>query len=187
MSDVITFNTEEQSKPIAQPKPQTFSLRYGGPVEQTPEFDFGINGKYANAFASTLVETCKAHNGLSLSGPQCGYPHRVFVMGVDDEYVAFFNPKIATVSETTIKLPENSLTVPFLELKLKRPISVEVEYQDFNGEKHQSFIGGLSARIVQQQVNNLDGIAFYTLAKPLALEMAIKRQRKTLKRCGLKM
>ena len=185
MSDVITFNTEEIAKPIAQPKPQTFSLRYGGPVEQTPEFDFGMNGKYANEFASTLVETCKAHNGLSLSGPQCGFPHRVFVMGVDDEYVAFFNPKIVSISKTHIKLPENSLTVPFLELKIKRPLSVELEYQDFNGEKHHKFFGGLSARIAQQQVDNLDGIAFYTLAKPLALEMAIKKQRKIMKSCGI--
>ena len=185
MSDVITFNTDELAKPIAQPKPQTFSLRYGCTFEQTPEFDFGLNGKYANEFASTLVETCKAHNGLSLSGPQCGFPHRVFVMGVDDEYVAFFNPKIVSISATTIKLPENSLTVPFLELKIKRPISIEVEYQDFNGEKHNKFFGGLSARIVQQQVNNLDGIAFYTLAKPLALEMAVKKQRNTITRCGI--
>ena len=187
MSDVITINTEELSKPVEQQKTHTFRLAYGCNFEKSSEFDFEKYGKEANAFTSTLVETCKEHNGLSLCANQCGYPHRVFVMGVDDEYVAFFNPKIVTVSETTIKLPENSLTVPFLELKLKRPISVEVEYQDFNGEKHQSFFGGLSARIVQQQVDNLNGIPFYTRAKPLALEMAVKKQRKVMKRCGIKL
>ena len=187
MSDVITFNTEELAKPISTKTPDVFELIYG-PLNTTPlnDFNFELFGTDANRFASTLTDTCKKHNGLGLSANQCGFSHRVFVMGSGDEYVAFFNPRIVTVSETTIKLAENTLTIPFLELKLKRPISIEVEYQDFKGILHQQFFGGLSARIFQQQLDNLNGVMFINHAKPLSLERAIKKQKKMLKRCGMR-
>jgi len=189
MSDTFTIDTEEQSKPTATPyRPDVFSLQYG-PLPSSgvlPDFDFDKFGDQANSFASTLVETCKKNNGLSLSANQCGFTHRVFVMGADDEYVAFFNPKIVSMSEDTIKLTENSLTIPLIELKLTRPVSIDVEYQDFHGETHVRGFGGLSSRLFQQQVDNLNGIMFIEHAKPLALQMAKKRQNKLFKRMGVK-
>ena len=188
MSEVIKFDTEELAKPAPTQKPKKFNLVYTHIRDIVlPDFDFEKYGKEANEFASVLVETCKENGGLSLSANQCGFPHRVFVMGAGDEYVAFFNPKIISESDSTIKMAENSLTVPFLELKLTRPKTVEVEYQDFNGELHKQIYGGISARLIQQQLDNLDGIPFYSKAKPLALEYAIKKQRKTLKKYGMKM
>ena len=193
MNDTITIDTEEHTKPTATPyKPEVFDIVYDSisalnNLQMIPDFDFENPTIDANAFASKLVETCKAHNGIGLSANQCGFLYRVFVMGSGDEYVAFFNPKIISVSEEMVRMSENSLSTPFLELKLNRHWRIDVEYNDFAGKLHQQTFNGLSARIFQHQLDNLNKVMFYSYAKPLALEMALKKQRKIFKKLGLKL
>ena len=193
MNDTITIDTEEHTKPTATPyKPEVFDIVYDAisvlnNLQIIPDFDFENSPVDANEFASKLVETCKLHQGVGLSANQCGFLHRVFVMGSGDEYVAFFNPKILKWSEDTSRMSENSLSTPFLELKLNRPSQIDVEYQDFLGELHHQTFNGLSARIFQHQLDNLNKVMFYSYAKPLALEMALKKQRKMFKKLGLKL
>ena len=85
MSEVITFNTEEAAKVTATPvEVKTFKLvSEDDPIlrEVLPEFDFANPSINPNEFASTLVETCKKHDGYGLSANQCGFKHRVFVVG----------------------------------------------------------------------------------------------------------
>ena len=139
MNDTFTIDTEEQTKPTATPyKPEVFDIVYDSistlnNLQIIPDFDFGNPPVDANEFASKLVETCKLHNGVGLAANQCGFLHRVFVMGSGDEYVAFFNPKIISVSEEMVRMSENSLSTPFLELKLNRHWRIDVEYNDFAG------------------------------------------------------
>ena len=97
--DVISFNTEQQAKQpsIKKVEPKVFSLvPETDPIlkQVLPEFDFNNPPVNPMEFASSLVETCKLHKGIGLAANQCGFKHRVFVMGAGDEYVAFFNPKI---------------------------------------------------------------------------------------------
>jgi peptide deformylase len=193
MNDTFTIDTEEQTKPTATPyKPEVFDIVYDSistlnNLQVIPDFDFENPPVDANAFASKLVETCKLHRGVGLSANQCGFLYRVFVMGAGEEYVAFFNPKILKWSEDTSRMSENSLSTPFLELKLNRPSQIDVEYKDFLGEVHKQTFNGLSARIFQHQLDNLNKVMFYSYAKPLALEMALKKQRKMFKKLGLKL
>ena len=94
MSDeIIRFNTEDAAKmqPVKPIIAKTFSLvKETDPIlkEEIPEFDFNNLTINPNEFASTLVETCKLHKGYGLSANQCGFRHRVFVMGHGEEYVA---------------------------------------------------------------------------------------------------
>jgi peptide deformylase len=91
------------------------------------------------ALATVLVETCKLHKGYGLSANQCGLRHRVFVMGPNEEYVAFFNPKIiSTLGET--HMIEGCLSFPLLGLRITRRQEIEVEYQDYNGVIQESKI-----------------------------------------------
>ena len=100
MSDMITFDTEASVadvKKMTATKVKTFALvPENDPIlkEVLPEFDFTNPPVNANEFASTLVDTCKELDGYGLSANQCGFRHRVFVVGAGDDYVAFFNPKI---------------------------------------------------------------------------------------------
>jgi peptide deformylase len=143
-----------------------------------PKFDFDNPPVNPNKFASSLVESCKRHNGLGLSANQCGYEHRVFVMGSGEQYVAFFNPEITWVSEETTKMEEGCLSFLDLFLNVERPNSIKVKYQDYTGEVKESTFTGLTARCFQHELDHMNGIVYTHHAKPLALQMAMKKRTK---------
>jgi hypothetical protein len=112
INDVMRIDTDSWKKdlPILQRETiEIFNLVPETHValrSKLPDFDFSNPPVDANKFASSLVETCKKHGGIGLSANQCGYNHRVFVMGTGDNYVAFFNPEITWSSEEKIKMEE---------------------------------------------------------------------------------
>lgn len=176
--DVIVFNTENQSLETKQLP--TFDLvPENDPIlrEVMPEFDFQNSGVDANAFASTMVETCKKHNGFGLSANQCGYRYRMFVMGAGDNFVAHFNPKLIKTYDET-HMVEGCLSFPMLALRITRPAAVDVEYQDFNGEKRTAHYSGISARCFLHELDHMNGIVYTSRAKPMALQQGLKKRGK---------
>ena len=100
VDSVLLYDTAD--KVHEEQKIETFDLvALGHPALSTvmPEFDFANATINPVDFASSLVETCRKYRGLGLSANQCGFEHRVFVMGHDTEYVAYFNPKVVAVVE----------------------------------------------------------------------------------------
>jgi peptide deformylase len=181
--DVIRINTDDLVKPtqIEQVNIEIFPLvpEYHPALKmKLPKFDFSNPSVDPNKFASSLVETCKKHNGLGLSANQCGYEHRVFVMGSGDNYVAFFNPEITWVSEEQSKMEEGCLSFLDLFLNVERPTTIKVYYQDFNGEEKTAQFTGLTARVFQHELDHMNGVVYTHHAKPLALQMAIKKRTK---------
>ena len=191
MSDeIIRFNTEDAVKmqPVKPIIAKTFSLvDEKDPIlkEIIPEFDFENPIINPNEFASTLVETCKLHKGYGLSANQCGFKHRVFVMGSGEEYVAFFNPKIIT-AKGEVHMAEGCLSFPFLGLHITRPSEIDVEYQDFNGEKRTATFVGISARCFLHELDHMNGILYTERVKPLALQSGMKKRNKIMKLLKIK-
>jgi len=187
MVDLFTYSTEEavkQTAPTAtKQEPKVFDLVDENAKilrQKTLEFDFQNPPVNANEFASTLVETCKKNKGLGLSANQCGFPYRVFVMGANDDYVAFFNPKVIS-SEGECHMIEGCLSFPLLGLRITRPQEIVVEYQDFVGEKHTTRLNGISARCFLHELDHMDGIVYTDRAKPLALKSGQEKRQKTIR------
>lgn len=185
MSDTIVFNTEAavQNQPIMR-QVNTFPLvpeNHPALYEVLPEFDFSNPPVNPAEFASTLVETCKVNKGIGLSANQCGFKHRVFVMGAGDEYVAFFNPKVISLSDDMKLMDEGCLSYPLLTLRISRPSEVFVEYQDFNGEIRNTKLTGISARCFLHELDHMNGLVYTNRVKPLAFQMAMKKRDKLFK------
>ena len=149
--------------------------------KQLPEFNFVKPPVDPDEFASTLVETCKKNKGLGLSANQCGFEHRVFVMGSGEDYIACFNPKIISTKEEA-HMPEGCLSFPLLELRITRPKTIEVEYQDWTGKVHNTTFDGLTSRIFQHELDHLNGIVYTDRVKPLALKSGMKKVEKTYRK-----
>lgn len=174
--DIILYNTEDKVKPEI-PTFELVDASHALMHEALPEFDFKNPPVDPNAFASSLVETCKKFNGLGLSANQCGFEYRVFVIGSGDNYIACFNPKLIS-TEGESHLPEGCLSFPLLELKITRPAVVEVEYQDIAGEVHTAKFAGLTARCFLHELDHQDGIMYTSRVKPLALQFGLKKLEK---------
>ena len=185
--DIIRINTDAWQQDITKPTQieqvqiEIFPLvpeTHPALKRKLPLFDFDNPPVNPNKFASSLVETCKKHNGLGLSANQCGYEHRVFVMGSGEDYVAFFNPEITWVSEEKSKMEEGCLSFLDLFLNVERPTTIKVNYQDYTGEQKTAQFTGLTARCFQHELDHMNGIVYTHHAKPLALQMAIKKRSK---------
>ena len=185
MSELFKVDTEQSIAESLGVKHKVFSLvSEDHPVlkKVLPEFDFNNPAVDPNEFASSLVETCKLHRGIGLSANQCGFEHRVFVMGAAEEYVAFFNPKILSYSDEQIHGVEGCLSFPGMFLNLKRSKWINAQWTDENGTEYEAMMEGVPAVVFQHELDHLNGIKMTDNLKPLALKMAKEKQMKFIKK-----
>jgi len=131
-----------------------------------------------------LIESMEEHGGIGLSANQCGIMERVFVMYTDfkkREVACFFNPKITYESNEQDYMDEGCLSYPGLWLKIKRPIWIEVEYEDENGEQIKNKFKDLEARVFQHEYDHMEGTDFTKKVSRLRLDMAKKKANKKKK------
>ena len=132
-----------------------------------------------------LIETMKNFKGIGLSANQVGIMERVFVMYdnfSERSIMACFNPQIVGESKETTFEEEGCLSYPGLFVKIRRPESVRVEYEDENGTKHEQTLVGLEGRVFQHEFDHMEGSNFTKRASRVALDMAKKRRKKMIKK-----
>lgn len=181
MEELITINTAQPSAIKVVYEPYSLVAEDNEFLKKKLDpFDFSL-GLDTEEISKRLIQTAKVNRGYGLSANQCGLPYRVFVMGAEEEYFALFNPEIVSVSEETVHLEEGCLSFPFLFLSISRPKTIVVRYQNEKGEINQVKFDGISARVVQHEIDHLNGVTFDRVAKPLALKMARKSREKKIK------
>ena len=185
MSDVFKINTQEEVNGSLQPQIPLLNLvAEDHPVlrERCNEYVFRPDRlDDAQQLASSLVETCKKNQGIGLSANQCGIKLRVFVMGAGEDYVAHFNPKLIE-TEGESHMIEGCLSFPLLGLRITRPGTITVEYQDYKGVSHTAKYTGISARCFLHELDHMDGIVYTDRVKPLALKSGMDKRNKVLKK-----
>jgi peptide deformylase len=99
-------------------------------------------------------------NGIGLAANQVGLPDRLFVSNFDKPRV-FINPYILSYSAQEETLgKEGCLSFPGLTLKVWRPRYVQIKYKDINGKIHVETFADYHARVIQHEIDHLDGITF---------------------------
>lgn len=121
------------------------------------------------------------NKGVGLSANQIGLPYKVFCVsgaGPNGEIMTFFNPKIVDQSEESILLDEGCLTFPGLSLKIRRPRSVKLRFTEPNGESKMQIFTGITARIIQHEMDHMEGDTFLSKASIVQKEKAKKWMKK---------
>lgn len=144
--------------PIA---PVTIKL-YGDPVlrrksREVKEIDGDIR-KLIDSMAKLMYQ----NKGLGLAAPQVGILKRVIVADVGDGLVSLVNPRILW-RQGKDTMPEGCLSIPGINLEIKRSKEVIVEGLNKEGEKVQLGAVGLLARVLQHEIDHLDGILIIDL------------------------
>lgn len=107
--------------------------------------------------AKQLLKFMHESGGIGLAANQVGLRSRVFVMAVDNNEKAFFNPMIQDTQGSTPYL-EGCLSYPNESVELDRPETIVLSYNDANGNMFVETFSGLEARVIQHEVDHLDGI-----------------------------
>lgn len=152
------------------------------PTKELSFTDYDENSK-PSYVAFSIAETLSKRDGaLGLSANQCGLPYRMFAMNSGDKIWMFINPKIVWASETLSEYNEGCLSYPGLFLKPKRASSVEIEFQELGGNVMRQKFDGLTATIVQHEIDHLDGISFIKKVSPIKLAMAKDRVKSNIRK-----
>jgi peptide deformylase len=98
--------------------------------------------------------------GIGLAATQVGVMHRVLVYRVepDTAVAAVVNPELEWASAEREVLDEGCLSLPGVLVEVERPIHVRVRAQDEHGEKLLIEASGLEARVLQHEMDHLDGV-----------------------------
>ena len=114
--------------------------------------------------------------GIGLAAPQVGISHRVLVYRVepDSPVVALVNPEIEWSSRDEEISEEGCLSLPLVHVDVERPVAVLVNALDEYGAKVVVEATGLEARVIQHEIDHLDGI--------LILDRTSREQRKAVMR-----
>ena len=82
----------------------------------------------------------------------------MFVIKIEGNYSAFFNPKILELSEYMIEFEEGCLSLPGQQFNIDRHTEIVVEYKDIKFNEHQETMQNYRARVFQHEIDHLNGI-----------------------------
>ena len=120
--------------------------------------------------------------GIGLAAPQVGLNTQVLVIGMgnfetegtEDYNQVFFNPNILSMGEETMYMMEGCLSYPGLFVKVKRPTEIVMEWWTEEDTRCEETLSGMTSRILQHEVDHLNGITFDKRAQRFHLEKAKK-------------
>ncbi|HTU78724.1 MAG TPA: peptide deformylase [Solirubrobacteraceae bacterium] len=98
--------------------------------------------------------------GVGLAATQLGVLHRVLVYKayVDDPLSALVNPELEWLSEELETAEEGCLSLPGVHVEVERHAQVRVRARDEAGEDLEIEAEGLEARVIQHEIDHLDGV-----------------------------
>lgn len=111
-------------------------------------------------FATEMLETMVYFSGLGLAAPQVGKNIKIITYDTS-RYVGgsqgiMINPRISGVSGE-IEFIETCLSVPNEKIKIKRYNEIEVLYYNISGEPQKEQLEGITAVVVQHEIDHLEG------------------------------
>lgn len=128
-----------------------------------------------------MFDVMYEHHGIGLAAPQVSWSTRLFIVNTEGdpeegEERVYINPSI-THSEGETTIEEGCLSLPDIRGKVQRPEIIRVKAQNLDGEWFEEDADEMLARVIQHELDHLDGILFIQrlratdrllLKKPLA-------------------
>jgi len=147
-------------------------VQFGDPVLKSKASPVREFGPELRAEVERMIGIMRGALGVGLAATQLGVLRRllVFQAGSDSEPTALVNPEIEWASAEVVIAEEGCLSLPRVSMDVERPLHVRFGGLDVDGEPVQIEASGLEARVLQHELDHLDGV--------LILDRAPRPQRK---------
>ena len=144
------------------------------PVER---FDAELRDEVAR-----LAEIMGGAVGIGLAATQVGVMHRLLVyrIGQDAPLAVLVNPEIDWSGEESEGAEEGCLSLPGIHVEVERPVYVRVRASDERGEELLVEASGLEARVIQHEIDHLDGVLMIDRIPRDARKQAMRELREAL-------
>src|SRR5918996_886115 len=169
MAEEQTVQAETADEPQEQLDPETrarreaalrFVCKYGDPVLRS-------RARPVETFDAALVDEVRRMGqlmddalGIGLAATQLGVMHRVLVYRVDRDAPlgVLINPELEWAGEDVEPMEEGCLSLPGVGVDVERPLNVRVRAVDEHGAPLVVEASGLEARVIQHEMDHLDGV-----------------------------
>jgi peptide deformylase len=158
----------------AHDRPDVFDQirQYGDPVLRTPTLEITRFDRDLRDEAERMAAIMDAAHGVGLAAPQIGMLSRLAVMRIDgddsDRVTVLCNPRIVWRSDEEEDGVEGCLSIgeASIAVNVMRALAVRVEAQDLAGNALEFEREGYAARVVQHEVDHLDGVLMLDRTTP---------------------
>jgi peptide deformylase len=148
-------------------------VKFGDPVLKSKASPVTNFGPELRSEVERMIAIMRDGLGVGLAATQLGVLRRllVFQAGPDGEPSALVNPAIEWLSEGELAIAEEGcLSLPRVTMDVERPLYARVSGRDVEGEPIEIEASGLEARVLQHEIDHLDGV--------LILDRTTRPQRK---------
>jgi peptide deformylase len=131
--------------------------KIGNPVLREPSKEVSLEDVSLKQFVEEMKETLHIVKGLGLASNQVGILKRVFIYDVGDGPEVMINPEVVWESDEKVEDIEGCLSVPGIEVTIERAEKIRVEGFTLKGKKKTIEAEGLLARVMQHEIDHLNG------------------------------
>lgn len=114
--------------------------------------------KEIRALVKDMEQTMDKAKGLGIAAPQVARTERVCITVLDGKVTPMVNPTITKKGKEIELDLEGCLSLPGVWLMVPRSVEINVSYLDAAGKEHTKKLKHLDARVVQHEVDHLDGV-----------------------------
>ena len=135
-------------------------VKFGDPVLKSKASPVTNFGPELRAEVERMIAIMRDGMGVGLAATQLGVLRRllVFQAGSDGEPTALVNPVIEWLSDEGSLAEEGCLSLPRVSMDVERPLHARVSGRDAEGEPIEIEASGLEARVLQHEIDHLDGV-----------------------------
>ena len=158
---------------------------YGHPVLRKECEELQPDYKDLKKLIKDMYETMEASDGVGLAAPQIGRNIRLIVIDSDvlgedfpeckGRRLTLINPELDILEGEKITRPEGCLSVPGLSENVQRIEHILLNWLDENFEEHEEEISGFLARIVQHEMDHLEGKLYVDRISPIRKQLIRKK------------
>jgi peptide deformylase len=153
--------------------------KFGDPVLRAKAVPVERFDERLQAEAERMGELMHDALGVGLAATQLGVLHRMLVYKAyaDDPLTVLVNPEIEWRGDELETAEEGCLSLPGVHLEVERAAAVRVRGRDAAGKKVKIEAEGLEARVIQHEVDHLDGTLILDRVSPEARKEAMRAMR----------
>lgn len=152
--------------------------------EQAQDVDLEKKEEIA-ALVADMKDTLQKSEGCGLAAPQIGVSQRVLIVtgeGMEETYPylkdfkrTMINPEVLEESSSRCTFNEGCLSVPGVYADVVRPASIRVRYYDEELKPVEETLDKFACRMVQHELDHLDGTLFVDKVAPIRKKMIAKK------------
>jgi len=125
-------------------------------------------GLELDAYMDEMLEAMKAAKGVGLAAPQVGDGRRLVVASDGTDALKMVNPVAVAVRDIVAGGREGCLSVPGKDMSVERFTHVHVKWCNAFGEEREAQMTGFAARVIQHEIDHLDGVTLLDKMSPSA-------------------